>query len=162
MIKQSHTGPGSARDEKSEAMFIISELDFRDYLNKPPFANYTKKLPKTKDLKHCKQGDFDVLIITRHRGILVGELKSVGWNKASRSDADIMKKVREAVEQVDKSEAMLRHLVGDVAPDLMVRKTFFLPYISRQQLERVLSADPQLDQVHTHTRTHTHLSLIHI
>ena len=77
-------------------MFIVSELNFKDYLNKPFYAKYTATLPKpaslrAKDAKTYKQGDFDILIITRHYGILVGELKSVGMSEGSRSDGNVLK-----------------------------------------------------------------------
>ena len=157
----SDTGPDRACDANAAAMFIISELNFKDYLNKPFYAKETAKLPKpatlrAEDGKSYKQGDFDILVITRHHGILVGELKSVGMSEASQSVDEVIKKVEEGVDQVDKSEAVVRHLVGDIAPDLTVRKTLFLPYVSCQQLQRVLSTD-QLKEVHTHTCTHARM-----
>ena len=59
----------------------------------------------------------------------------------------------------------MKHLIGDIAPELPVRKSIFLPYVSRERLRRVLSSDRQLEQVHTrararartHARTHTHI-----
>ena len=167
LIGQPQAGPDSSGDTKTEVMFIISELNFKDYLNKPLYNKDTRGLPKpatfsAKDQKNYKQGDFDILIITRYSGILVGEIKSVGMSKGSRSDADLVKKVREAVEQVDKSETMVKHLIGDIAPELPVRKSIFLPYVSRERLRSVFSSDRQLEQVHahararTHTHTHTH------
>ena len=151
LIKQQRRGSGSAGGP-NDVMFIISDLQFKDYLSNSGSTKYKATLPKpstfpSKDHKSLKQGDFDILIITRNRGILVGELKSVGMSEKGRSDADVTKKVTEAIEQVDKSEEMMKHLVGDIAPNLTVRKTLFLPYVSRQQLHRVLSADPDLEKV---------------
>ena len=105
LIGRPQSGPDSSGDTKTEVMFIISELNFKDYLNKPLYNKDTRGMPKpatfsAKDQKNYKQGDFDILIITRYSGILVGEIKSVGMSEGSRSDADLIKKVREAVEQV--------------------------------------------------------------
>ena len=139
-------------DACGEVMFILSELNFKDYLNKPFYAKATAKLPKPATLpKHDrhigKQGDFDVLLIHRQHGLLVGEVKSVGRSEAGRADADVTRVLDKAVKQLDKSEAVARHLVSDIAPDLAVRKTFFLPYVSCVQLQRVLAATPKLAQV---------------
>ena len=166
-------------DAGQEPMFIMSQLSFGDYLNEPSYAAAVKasqlpKLPRPSDLgTKYKAGDFDILLIHRRYGILVGELKSVGVNQPGASktpaqaDDDVAKRVGRAVKQLDKSEAVVKHLVSDIAPGQTVRKTLFLPYVSSTQLQQVLSADPQLEQVHTHTQcahvrkkrnshTHTH------
>ena len=142
-----------------EPMFILSQLNFGDYLNEPSYAaaveaSQLPKLPRPADLgkKHAA-GDFDILLIHRRRGILVGELKSVGRNQPgvsrtpAQADDDVAKRVGKAVKQLDKSETVLRHLVSDIAPGLLVRKTIFLPYVSSEQLHRVLTTNPQLGKV---------------
>ena len=148
-----------------EPMFIVSQLNFGDYLNQPSYAAAVQasQLPRPSDLdKKYAAGDFDILLIHRRHGLLIGELKSVGKNQAAlnlspaQADAAVAKKVGQAVKQLDKSETVVSHLLTDLAPSLTVRKTLFLPYVSRDQLDRVLTADPSLEQVHTHTHTHTH------
>ncbi|XP_070203660.1 uncharacterized protein [Littorina saxatilis] len=132
-------------DSRHEAMFILSQLQFGSYLNQPAYAATTAQLPRPKDLPQDRQGDFDFLLIHRQHGILIGELKSVGITN-SASNQTVVKKVKQAVKQLDKSEIMMRHLVSDIGPCLTVRKTIFLPYVSSAQLERVLDNDAQLEQ----------------
>ncbi|XP_070206589.1 uncharacterized protein [Littorina saxatilis] len=130
-------------DSGKEVMFVVSELNFKDYLNKPFYAKQTSKLPKPANLPkelrhHGKQGDFDILVIHRKHGILVGEMKSVGKTEASRADTEVIKVIDKAVKQLDKYEVHARHMVSDITPSLTVRKTLFLPYVSRAQLQRIL------------------------
>ncbi|XP_070203208.1 uncharacterized protein [Littorina saxatilis] len=130
-------------DSGNEVMFVVSELNFKDYLNKPFYAKHTGKLPKPatlpKELRHHgKQGDFDILVIHRQYGILIGEIKSVGKTEASRADTEVVKVIAKAVKQLDKCEVHARHMVSDIAPGLTVRKTLFLPYVSQAQLQRIL------------------------
>ncbi|XP_070201261.1 uncharacterized protein [Littorina saxatilis] len=139
-------------DSRHEAMFILSQLQFGSYLNQPAYAAAAKQLPRPKDLAQDRQGDFDFLLIHRQHGILIGELKSVGKTKGASNetvppaDPDLAQKVKQAVNQLDKSERMVRHLVSDIGPCMTVKKTLFLPYISSAQLERVLDNDEQLEQ----------------
>ena len=143
-----------------EPMFILSQLNFGDYLNEPSYAAAVQasQLPRPSDLgEKYAAGDFDILLIHRRHGLLLGELKSVGINHAAlnlspaQADADVAKKVKQAVKQLDKSETVVSHLLSDLAPRLTVNKTLFLPYVSKAHLHRVLTANPPLEQVHTHT-----------
>ncbi|XP_070207910.1 uncharacterized protein [Littorina saxatilis] len=143
-------------NSRHEAMFILSQLNFGDYLNQPAYAAAAAQLPRPSD-KNTQQtkysdGEADFVLIHRQHGILIGELKTVGrWQKDVNNpqppaDADVAKRVTKAVKQLDRSETVVRHLVSDVAPGLTVRKTLFLPYVSTEQLKRVLDNDPQLEQ----------------
>ncbi|KAK7088785.1 uncharacterized protein [Littorina saxatilis] len=136
---------------RSEVMFVVSELNFKHYLNKKVHQSTTKTLPKPATLPdtardHGVQGDFDILVIHRHHGILVGEMKSVGWNEASVSDKKVTKVLFKAMEQLDKCEVHARHMVSDVAPGLTVRKALILPYVSGDQLRKVLESNEELQQ----------------
>lgn len=139
---------------QQEVMFIVSQLDFGCYMNRPCYAAAAARLPKPADLdEKYRRGDFDVLVIHRLYGILAGEVKSVGLAHAGvekteeEADADVAVKVRKAIKQLDKSETVVRHLVSDVARGLAVRKTLFLPFVSGAQLQRVLGSNPQLEEV---------------
>ncbi|KAK7093785.1 uncharacterized protein [Littorina saxatilis] len=138
---------------RSKPMLILSQLNFSDYLSKPSYAPAAASLPTPISLPPSyRQGDFDVMVIHRHHGILIGELKSVGMRQANFSpspaqlEANIARKVEQAVRQLDKSETVVRHLVSDVNPGLTVKKTLFLPYVSSAQLLRVLTANAQLEK----------------
>lgn len=146
-------------DRRGEVMFILSQLDFMGYLNKPSFKRATRTYPRLAKLPHShREGDFDVMIFHRHHGILLGELKAVGKNHAelqkteADADADISKRVAKAAKQLNKSETVLKHLVGDIAPGLTVKKSIFLPYVNSAQLQRVLASDSKLEQVRHRTR----------
>ncbi|XP_070208129.1 uncharacterized protein [Littorina saxatilis] len=143
-------------DSCHEAMFILSQLSFGNYLNQPAFAAAAAQLPRpsqldTKKIKYS-DGETDFVLIHRRHGILVGELKSVGKSQACGknpqppADVNVAKRVIKAVKQLDRSETVVRHLVSDVSPGMTVRKTLFLPYVSTEQLERVLDNDPQLEK----------------
>ncbi|KAK7089593.1 hypothetical protein V1264_024408 [Littorina saxatilis] len=139
-----------------EAMFILSQLRFGDYLNQPAYAAAAAQLPRPSDIDtqqtKYSDGEADFVLIHRQHGILIGELKTVGrWQKDVNNpqppaDADVAKRVTKAVTQLDRSETVVRYLVNDVTPYLTVRKTLFLPYVRSEQLERVLDNDPQLEQ----------------
>ncbi|KAK7094322.1 hypothetical protein V1264_007962 [Littorina saxatilis] len=141
---------------RHEAMFILSQLSFGNYLNQPAYAAAAAQLPRPSQLDTKKtkysDGEADFVLIHRQHGILIGELKSVGKSQACSqnpqppADADVAKRVTKAVKQLDRSETVVKHLVSDVAPGLTVRKTLFLPYVSTEQLQRVLDNDPQLKQ----------------
>ncbi|KAK7094336.1 hypothetical protein V1264_007976 [Littorina saxatilis] len=143
-------------NHRHEVMFILSQLSFGNYLNQPAYAAATAQLPRPSQLDTKKtkysDGEADFVLIHRQHGILIGELKSVGKSPAGAqnpqppADADVAKRVTKAVKQLDRSETVVRHLVSDVAPGLTVRKTLFLPYVSTEQLERVLDNDPQLEK----------------
>nr|KAG5692147.1 hypothetical protein BaRGS_020695 [Batillaria attramentaria] len=77
------------------------------YMNRVPYSRQSIAgqsvlvLPKPEDLgQQYRRGDFDVLIIHRQYGVLIGEIKAVGLNAAdlkktqAESDADVAKRVK--------------------------------------------------------------------
>nr|KAG5704127.1 hypothetical protein BaRGS_009657 [Batillaria attramentaria] len=141
-------------------MFIVSQLNFSHYLSKASFdaaAAGAALLPRPVDLsRDYRRGDFDVLLIHPHLGILIAEVKSVGSNLADvlskteeQRDSDVTKRVKRAIKQLDKSEVVMKHMVSDITPDLVVKKTLILPYVTSAQLQRVLQADTNLEKVRT-------------
>lgn len=138
-------------------MFVISQLDFGNYLNKPSYSAAAANLPRPINLrsKNIDRGDFDVLIIHRRHGILVGEIKAIG-DRISPSDRDVKKRVERAINQLQKADEVLRHLVSDLQTAPRVQTTLMLPNISRAQLQRVLAGNPQLSQVGPKDTTSSH------
>nr|KAG5688819.1 hypothetical protein BaRGS_017051 [Batillaria attramentaria] len=127
-------------------MFVMSSLDFTDYLNKLD-ATHAAQFPLPGDLPATqREGDFDVIVIHRKYGVLLGEIKSVGIHGNNPTDKAVADKVSKAVKQLDKCERVVNHVMSDVAPGVSVRKTLILPYISRTQLQHVLDGDSQLAQ----------------
>lgn len=155
-------------------MFIISELQFADYLSSlsdklqefisrylaqetlPQNAVHSssKSYPSSKDMR--KYGDFDILLVHPHVGILVGEVKSFGLRFSPEKmqsqfplsqavenkrvfDGELGPVIEEAVKQLGNMENMIKHMISDVAPTMPVKKTLILPYVTRAQLCRVLT-----------------------
>ncbi|XP_025112765.1 uncharacterized protein LOC112575256 isoform X2 [Pomacea canaliculata] len=98
------------------------------------------------------QGDFDVLLIHRHYGLVICEVKAFGDNlkdlsmKQQDIDKNIRKKLKEAMTQLDKAEAMLSHLVSDIAPGLRITKTIAVPNLTTCQVRQAVSEDSKLTQ----------------
>jgi hypothetical protein len=147
-------------EKRQEAMFILSQLNFGDFLNKPAYSATVKllglPLPTDLDTKQVKysDGEADFILVHHLLGILVGELKSIGrWhllnNKSEAPDEDVVKRVQKAMKQLSKSKRIVSHIVQDLAPNMTIRATLFLPYVSSAQLLRVLKANPALSKVRT-------------
>ncbi|XP_070206633.1 uncharacterized protein [Littorina saxatilis] len=141
-------------EDRHEVMFVISQLKFEHYLSNPKEALAVACLPRPCGLedKH-RRGEFDLLLIHRHHGILIGEIKSVGMchpgcrKTPPVTDQAVWKKIEKAISQLDKSEIVVKHVLSDLLPGLTVRKTLFLPYVSRDTLRRILkSRNQQLEQ----------------
>nr|KAG5692921.1 hypothetical protein BaRGS_031425 [Batillaria attramentaria] len=133
-------------EQRQEAMFVMSSLDFTDYLKKLD-ATHAAQFPLPRDLSSTqREGEFDVIVIHRKYGVLLGEIKSVGIHDNNPADKGVADKVTKAVKQLDKCEQVVNHVMSDVAPGVSVRKTLILPYISRTQLQYVLDGDSQLAQ----------------
>nr|KAG5688810.1 hypothetical protein BaRGS_017042 [Batillaria attramentaria] len=128
-------------------MFVMSSLDFTDYLKKLD-ATHAAQFPLPRNLLSTihREGEFDVIIIHRKYGVLLGEIKSVGIHSNNPTDKAVADKVSKAVKQLDMCEKVVNHVTSDVAPGVSVRKTLILPYISRTQLQHVLDGDSQLAQ----------------
>ncbi|XP_070206138.1 uncharacterized protein [Littorina saxatilis] len=147
-------------EEQNEVMFVLSQLDYGDYLGEPCYSaavrcfhspkDFVQEELKGKDVFH--RGDFDILIFHREYGVLVGEVKTVGDNFSildltqKQQDAIVAKKVEQAVKQLNKAEKVLAHLLSDLQPPPRVRKSVMLPNIARSQLQRVLHNNPQLEE----------------
>ncbi|XP_076457508.1 uncharacterized protein LOC143291506 [Babylonia areolata] len=137
-------------EHMKEVMFVLSSVNFQSYLSRHDAAAYSQSFPCPRDLREGKRGDFDFLVVHRHRGLLVAEMKSVGMQQAqlqmSKAQADdaVSKRLQKAVNQLGKGRRVATHLVSDVAPGLPVHTALFLPFVSRRQLLRVLTARPAL------------------
>ncbi|XP_076447269.1 uncharacterized protein LOC143284478 isoform X2 [Babylonia areolata] len=139
---------------RREVMFILSQLSFTNYLKDLSCPKSAFRwFPRPANLgKQFVDGDFDILIIHRHYGILIGEIKSVGMvsgqlNKTeAQLGADISNRIWRAVKQLDRSEQVVTGLMRDTAPAVIVRKTVILPYVSSAQLLSILSKDSVLTQ----------------
>ena len=132
---------------ETEVMFVISQMQFGDYLNEPAYAAATSMLPKPGDpvlkSQNKHRGDFDILIIHRHHGILACEIETVGCNfsgkQMTEQEAILARKVNDAIKQMQKTSDVLHHLVSKDETQPKIRTTLMLPNITRTQLQRVLN-----------------------
>ncbi|KAK7483767.1 hypothetical protein BaRGS_00024983, partial [Batillaria attramentaria] len=148
-----------------EPMVVISQLQFGDYLGEPCYSAAAKSYPRAADLKDKdkRRGDFDLLFIHKHYGLLVAEIKSVGVSFADlpmekgREDAVVKTRLQRALQQLCKADDVLTYLVSDLQRPPRVRKTVMLPYITKSQLRRVLADNANLTQSAEHARHHVRL-----
>ncbi|XP_025111909.1 uncharacterized protein LOC112574810 isoform X2 [Pomacea canaliculata] len=145
-------------EQNGEVLIGMTRLQFDQYLGEPCYSAAGAQLPGSHNLppglpQNWKRGDFDVLLIHRHYGVIVCEVKTFGDNikTLSMPEEDISqqigKKLKQAVQQLDKAEAMLSHLVSDIAPGLRITKTIAFPNLTARQLQQAVSDDTQLSQV---------------
>lgn len=149
--------------KQRETMFVMSQLDYGDYLRQPCYAaaadsasasasatDAAVRLPRAADLKtRDSRGDFDFLILHRKYGIVVAEVKAVGdnWGDLQLSEeqqtAVVLKRVKDAIKQLDKAERVLAHLVSDqnLAPRIL--KALFLPGVQASIVRKSLGRDPK-------------------
>ena len=136
-------------------MMVVCELDFRKYLDgetDPIHRAQCALFPRPADLKKEKkdQGDFDILIIHRTYGLVTMEVKAVGAVGAVGVPKDqvVVKKVTQAVKQLEKAKDVLHHLVHDLTPTpIRVTRCLMVPYLTSQQLSQALTTAPVVAQV---------------
>ena len=133
---------------ETEVMFVISQMQFGDYLNKPAYAAAASMLPKPGDpvlkSQNKHRGDFDILIIHRQHGILACEIKAVGWKfpaqqMTEKEEGILAKKVNDAIKQMQKANDVLDHLVSKDETQPKIRTMLMLPNITRTLLHRVFN-----------------------
>ena len=142
---------------ETEVMFVISQMQFGDYMNKPAYAAATSMLPKPGDpvlrSQNKDRGDFDILIIHRHHGILACEIKAVGrvFSQKQLTEEEekkkLVKKLDTAIRQLQKASVVLHHLVSKDETQPKIRTTLMLPNTTRPLLHRVLTINQQLLKV---------------
>nr|KAG5686659.1 hypothetical protein BaRGS_031369 [Batillaria attramentaria] len=117
-------------EKRGEVMFVMSQLDFENYLSEPCYSGAVSQMKRPVDLSGQKldKGDFDVLIVHRNYGLCAGEIKSVGFNAADRNlseqqiQDEVLKVLRkmlklqktgqqQAVGQLQKTKEVLNHLI---------------------------------------------------
>lgn len=120
-----------------------------------------------------RRGDFDVLIIHKNYGFVIIEVKAVKYKKQSLEDErdphtnsslqgggdentdtpledtreKVIQKLKAAAAQLNKGEAMLSHLVKDIAPKVSITKIIACPNLETHEIQSVLSHSNSLEQV---------------
>jgi hypothetical protein len=126
--RKKQTEDGVNKEEKSgQGMVVISQLEFRKYLDKttdPISAAAYDNLSHLKALgPDYHDGEVDVLAVHSKHALLVMEVKAV-WGKkewlATASEAEwhkaLVDKVLKDLKQLDKNVTRLQHLTSDIQP----------------------------------------------
>ncbi|XP_025099849.1 uncharacterized protein LOC112567365 [Pomacea canaliculata] len=135
-------------EENKEVLVGMSQVRFGLYLDE---ACLPASLPPV-EKRNWKEGDIDVLLILRHYGLVLFEVKSFANNltegKISQQEMDdnTRKQLRDAVSQLDKAEAMLSHLVSSISPGLRITRTIAVTNLTVHQVQQAISGDPLLVQ----------------
>ncbi|XP_025111721.1 uncharacterized protein LOC112574707 [Pomacea canaliculata] len=89
-----------------------------------------------------------IVIIRGAPSQIVEAIRLIHQTTGAQEDiySNIRKKLRDAVSQLDKAEAMLSHLVSDIAPGLRITKTIAFPNLTARQLQQAISHDSQLTE----------------
>ncbi|KAK7497147.1 hypothetical protein BaRGS_00011677 [Batillaria attramentaria] len=110
--------------------------------------------PRPRDLSpELQRGRFDILMISKQHGFVICEIKTVGDTLSipdmGKHDEhnNIKKRISKALQQLNKEETVLRHLVKDIDPNVPIRKAFILPNLKRQNFLGVLLQDQGLKKV---------------
>ncbi|XP_070209288.1 uncharacterized protein [Littorina saxatilis] len=140
-------------EDRNEAVMVICGLEFGQYLTQEKEITGVSACdkfprPKTMDEKSCQRGNFDVLILSRRYGIIVGEVKSVGFDaqKTANISQAIVKRAQKALDQLNKAGKVLQHMLSDIKPAIRVAKTLILPFVTSTQLRDAVHTEPQLEQ----------------
>ena len=135
-------------------MMVVCELDFRKYLDgetDPIHRAQCALFPRPADLRAQKkhEGDFDILVLHREYGLVTMEVKAVGAEPSIvPTDQVVVKKVTQAVKQLEKAKDVLHHLVHDLTPTpIRVTRCLMVPYLTSQQLSQALTTAPDVAQV---------------
>nr|KAG5701457.1 hypothetical protein BaRGS_000853 [Batillaria attramentaria] len=103
------------------------------------FGNSQDGVTSNTEKSGLRRGELDFLFLHKEHGIIVAEVKSVGWIPGrEQTDVEVARKVQEGLTQLDKADEVLHYLVSDLTPTPRVRKTLILPNVSRERLQALL------------------------
>ncbi|PVD21807.1 hypothetical protein C0Q70_17609 [Pomacea canaliculata] len=151
-------------DRDQQAMFVLSQFTCDDYLASvdEQFAHHKLPMPSDLTRRDTDYENFDVLIVHRQYGVVVVVVKAsvctADMGVEIRDNERVVQDLREAVKQLDGAERMLKHLMADVRPDTLIRKTLMLPNLSLTSLEEILAKHQDVAKALRHCTGLTDLS----
>ncbi|XP_025113445.1 uncharacterized protein LOC112575681 [Pomacea canaliculata] len=135
-------------EQYQEQMFVLTQFSYDDYLRcpSPDYTGHRLPVPSglTGGTRDQDIGCFDVLIIHRLHGVVVGVVKTVSENNDGSEDGEqrteelLISEVYEGLRQLQRAESMIRHLMSDKSPISVVRLSLMLPNITKSTLRRTL------------------------
>ncbi|XP_025112617.1 uncharacterized protein LOC112575171 isoform X3 [Pomacea canaliculata] len=140
-------------EHHKEDMFVLSQFNYEDYLNNPgnSFLNHRLPVP-ARFTDKTNVGCFDILIIHRRFGVLVGVVKSLsdkddGSEESERKIDDMLvREVSEAIAQVKYANSMMGHLMSDQTHKPVIQTTLMFPNVTWSSLQRALGSYSQVVQ----------------
>ncbi|XP_025113300.1 uncharacterized protein LOC112575567 [Pomacea canaliculata] len=139
-------------DQEQEKMFVLTQFTYSDYLNNPGTDFQQHRLPVPSGVIH-KDDDVscvDFVIVHREHGVLVGVVKAVS-DKVEDSDdgqqdegGSVVTAVTEAVQQLQKVNRVIRHVMSDQLQCPTVRHTLILPNLPRALLRGAVAKHTDL------------------
>lgn len=147
-------------EDKREVLFGLNTLRFGQYMGKPCYLAAATHLPQPAGLplpKKWRKGNFDALLIHRHYGIVLLEVRAFGEDLKKSNNlqndtsqiTDIRQILREAAIQLNKAAAILSHILSETVPGLRISKAIAVPNLTVGQVEQAIAGAPQLTQVRT-------------
>ncbi|XP_025113293.1 uncharacterized protein LOC112575564 isoform X2 [Pomacea canaliculata] len=139
-------------DQGQDKMFVLTQFNYSDYLNNPGTDYQQHRLPVPSGVRH-KDDDVacvDFVIVHREHGVLVGVVKAVSDKMEDSDDGQqdeggcIVTAVTEAVQQLQKANRVIRHVMSDQRHCPTVRHTLILPNLSRASLSRAVEKHTDL------------------
>ncbi|XP_025113296.1 uncharacterized protein LOC112575565 isoform X2 [Pomacea canaliculata] len=129
-------------DQRQDKMFVLTQFNYDDYLNNPGTDYQQHRLPVPSSVIH-KDDDVacvDFVIVHRQHGVLVGVVKAVSDKVEDSDDGQqdeggcIVTAVTEAVQQLQKANRVIRHVMSDQRQCHTVRHTLILPNLTHASL----------------------------
>ncbi|XP_025112580.1 uncharacterized protein LOC112575160 isoform X1 [Pomacea canaliculata] len=132
-----------------ENMFVLTQFKYDDYLNNigNEFRKHRLPVPAGFTKENQNIQCFDLMVVHRQYGVLVGVVKAVGENVSESLNDLIVNEVTEAVHELKKGADMIKHLMSDQEQFPTVRQILILPNMARTTLKRALDNHPGLVEV---------------
>lgn len=132
--------------EEKETMFVISQFDYDHCLEclrqDSSKHNLSKLRDKRQDVKNY--GDFDVLIVHRVHGALVGVVMTCSDETAKSKMGEYLQK---SCQQLDNAYQMLVDLTTDQEPKISIHKLLILPNLQHKSLKSVFRQNTNAKKV---------------
>ena len=128
-----------------EGMVVISRLEFRRYLDdktEPINAAVCSAYPRPIDRPAPDDdGDLDVLVVHSQLGLILVEVKAFGAHQENITEAQFIKVIHKALQQLRKGHDMLKYITNDLKEEVNITKSLVLPFVTRFQLESLVDSN---------------------
>lgn len=135
-------------------MFIICAYQYNNYLNKLREEMFTKGETgrPIRAFGQTMRAEHDCLLVHKDLGIIVVCIKAIGDNfktwgaSEDTQNATVIKVLSKAFKQLDREEAMVRHVTSDLNPIPPCHKVIAVPNLTKAAITKALVLDEGLKQ----------------